>query len=234
MSRLQLAIDLLHAVARPGEVTGMARFDINPEGRLGLSVPAMRRIAKTLGRDHELAVALWETGIPEARIVAGMLVEPAKLTSSQMDDWVNGFASWDVCDQVCGSAFRTSPLAWSKVPVWAESNEEFIRRAAFALLATLAVHDKKANDERFMAVLPLIEAAAGDERNFVKKAVNWALRTIGKRNLALNSAAIETAQRIQQQSSRAARWIAADALRELVSEAVQARLLSRQYANQKK
>ena len=226
MSRLQLALDLLQSDARPGEVAGMARFGINPEGRLGLSVPAMRRIAKTLGRDHELALALWNTGLPEARIVAGMLAEPAKLTSSQMDDWVKGFASWDVCDQVCGSAFQASPLAWLKVAEWAESNEEFIRRAAFALLATLSVHDKKARDDRFTALLPLIETAAGDERNFVKKAVNWALRTIGKRNLALNSAAIETARRIQQQGTRSARWIAADALRELTSEAVQARLRS--------
>ena len=234
MNRLQLALDLLQADARPGEVAGMARFGLNPEGRLGLSVPAMRRIAKTLGRDHELALALWGTGIPEARIVAGMLAEPAKLTSSQMDDWVKGFASWDVCDQVCNSAFRASPLAWRKVSEWADGGEEYVRRAAFALLATLAVHDKKASDARFITMLPLIEAAAADERNFVKKAVNWALRTIGKRNLALNSAAIETAQRIQQQGTRSARWIAADALRELNSEAVQARLLSRQCANPKK
>ena len=228
MSRLQLALDLLQADARPGEVAGMARFGINPEGRLGLSMPAMRRIAKTLGRDHELALALWNTGIPEARIVAGMLAEPDKLTSSQMDDWVNSFSSWDVCDQVCGSAFRPSPLAWRKVPVWAERNEEFVRRAAFALLATLTVHDKHATDERFMAMLPLIEVAAADDRNFVKKAVNWALRTIGKRNLALNAAAIDAARRIQQQGTRSARWIAADALRELTSEAVKERLLSRQ------
>lgn len=228
MSRLQLALDLLQADARPSELTGMARFGINPEGRLGLSVPAMRRIAKTLGRDHELALALWGTGIPEARIVGGMLADPAKLTSSQMNDWVNGFASWDVCDQVCGSAFQASPLAWHKVSEWADGGEEFVRRAAFALLATLAVHDKKASDTRFITMLPLIEAAAADERNFVKKAVNWALRNIGKRNLVLNAVAIETARRIQQQSSRSARWIAAGALRELTSESVQARLLSRQ------
>lgn len=228
MSRLQLALELLQADARPSEVTGMARFGINPEGRLGLSMPAMRRIAKTLGRDHELALALWGTGIPEARIVAGMLADPSKLTSTQMDDWVKGFASWDVCDQVCGSAFISSPLAWVKVRDWARREEEFLRRAAFALLATLAVHDKESGDERFRAMLPLIEAAANDERNFVKKAVNWALRNIGKRSLALNASANETARRIQQQDTKSARWIATDALRELTSEAVQARLLSRQ------
>ncbi len=228
MNRLHLALDLIQADSRPGEVEGMARFGINPEGRFGLSMPVMRRIAKTLGCDHELALALWGTGIPEARIVAGMLAEPAKLTSTQMDDWVKGFASWDVCDQICGSAFRASPLAWRKVPEWAFSNEEFVRRAAFALLATLTVHDKKASDARFISMLPLIEVASDDERNFVKKAVNWALRTIGKRNLALNAAAIDAARRIQQQGTRSARWIAADALRELTSEAVQAQLLSRQ------
>jgi 3-methyladenine DNA glycosylase AlkD len=229
MSRLQLALELLHANARPSELAGMARFGINPENRLGLSMPAMRRIAKDLGRDHELSLGLWETGTPDARIVAGMLAEPSKLTSNQMDEWVKGFASWDVCDQVCGSAFMASPPAWSKVPEWAARKEEFVRRAAFALLATLAVHDKKASDTQFIAMLPLIEVAAGDERNFVKKAVNWALRNIGKRNLALNAAAIDTARHLQQQGNRSARWIAADALRELTGEAVQARLLSRRH-----
>lgn len=228
MSRLQHALALLQQNARPSELAGMARFGINPEGRLGLSVPAMRHIAKTLGHDHALALALWDTAIPDARIVAGMVAEPAELTSRQMDDWAASFASWDVCDQVCGSAFLASPLAWSKVPEWAGSSAEFVRRAAFALLATLAVHDKQVGDERFVAALPLIEAAAGDERNYVRKAVNWALRNIGKRNHALNAAAIDSARRIQQQGFKSARWIAADALRELTSEAVQARLLSRQ------
>ena len=224
MSHLQIALALLHNDARPAELAGMARFGINPEGRLGLSMPAIRRIAKTLGHDHELALGLWDTGIPDARIVAGMVAEPTKLTSDQMDAWVKGFSSWDVCDQVCASAFRASPLAWSKLPVWAARKEEFVRRAAFALLATLAVHDKMASDERFVAMLPLIETAADDERNFVKKAVNWALRNMGKRNSFLSAAVIESSQRIQQMDSRSPRWIAADALRELTSEAVQKRL----------
>ena len=186
----------------------------------------MRSIAKTLGQDHALATALWDTGIPDARIVAGMVAEPARLTSRQMDAWARDFASWDVCDQVCGSAFLASPLAWRKVPVWAGRQDEFVRRAAFALLATLAVHDKAASNAPFMDALNVIEAAADDERNFVKKAVNWALRNIGKRNQALNDAAIACARRIQLQGSRAARWIAADALRELSSVAVQKRLQS--------
>ena len=223
-NRLQAALKLLHEHARPGELAGMARFGIVGDNRLGLSMPAMRSIAKTLGQDHALATALWDTGIPDARIVAGMVAEPARLTSRQMDAWARDFASWDVCDQVCGSAFLASPLAWRKVPVWAGRQDEFVRRAAFALLATLAVHDKAASNAPFMDALNVIEAAADDERNFVKKAVNWALRNIGKRNQALNDAAIACARRIQLQGSRAARWIAADALRELSSVAVQKRL----------
>ena len=193
----------------------MARFGIVGENRLGLSVPAMRAIARTLGRDHTLALALWETGIPDARIVASMVADPKLLTSRQMDSWVKGFASWDVCDQTCLNAFSKSPLAWRKVAVWAQRKDEFVRRAAFALLATLAVHDKQAPDQDFITALALVEDSSGDDRNFVKKAVNWALRNIGKRNTALRSAAIESALRIQQQGGRSGRWIAADALREL-------------------
>ena len=193
----------------------MARFGIVGKNRLGLSVPAMRAIARTLGRDHTLALALWETGIPDARIVASMVADPKLLTSRQMDSWVKGFASWDVCDQTCLNAFSKSPLAWRKVAVWAQRKDEFVRRAAFALLATLAVHDKQAPDQDFITALALVEDSSGDDRNFVKKAVNWALRNIGKRNTALRSAAIESALRIQQQGGRSGRWIAADALREL-------------------
>ena len=222
--RLQSALKLLHENARPAELDGMARFGIVGEKRLGLSMPVMRSIAKTLGHEHALALALWETGIPDARIVAGMVAEPAQLTSRQMDAWTKDFASWDVCDQVCGSAFLASPLAWRKVSVWAKRQDEFVRRAAFALLATLAVHDKAADDFQFIDALPLIKAAACDERNFVKKAVNWALRNIGKRNQALNAAAMDCARRIQLQNTKSARWIAADALRELGSDAVQVRL----------
>jgi 3-methyladenine DNA glycosylase AlkD len=215
MSPLQTALQLLHQNARPGELEGMARFGIVGDDRLGLSVPAMRAIARALGRDHALALALWDTGIPDARIVASMVADPALLTSRQMDVWVKGFAAWDVCDQTCLNAFCKSPLAWRKVTVWATRKDEFVRRAAFALLATLAVHDKRADDQTFIAALGLTEAAACDDRNFVKKAVNWALRNIGKRNAVLRLAAIEAALRIQQQGTRPARWIAADALREL-------------------
>lgn len=214
----------LQAHARPGELAGMARFGIRPERRLGVAIPTLRSIAKALGRNHALALQLWATGIPDAQILASLLAEPERLTETQMDAWVDSFCSWDVCDQTCLNALRRSPLAWSRLTVWAARPEEFVRRAAFSLLAALAVHDRRAPDERFTRALALIEAASSDERNYVKKAVNWALRTIGKRNPALNAAAIASAQRIQAQGSRPARWIAADALRELGSEAVQARL----------
>ena len=151
--RLAAALALLQADARPGELEGMARFGIVGEQRLGLSMPSMRRIAKSLGRDHALALELWSTGIPDAQIVAGMVADPARLTSRQMDAWAGSFSSWDVCDQVCGSAFLASPLAWPKVAEWANHRDEFVRRAAFALLATLAVHDKAASNEQFIAAL---------------------------------------------------------------------------------
>lgn len=214
-TRLEAALALLQQKARPAELSGLARFGITGDGRLGLSVPAMRGIARTLGRDHALAQALWDTAIPDARIVASMVAEPALLTSRQMDAWVKGFAAWDVCDQTCLNAFVKSPLAWRKVDAWSNRKDEFVRRAAFALLATLAVHDKKADNAAFISALVRVEAAADDDRNFVKKAVNWALRGIGKRNAALRTQAIAAALRIQQRGSTSARWIAADALREL-------------------
>lgn len=217
--RRAAALAALRAQARPGELAGMARFGLNPTNRLGVAVPQLRRLARDLGRDHELASALWATAIPDAQILAAFIAEPVRFTAEQMDAWTRGMASWDVCDQACSNAFARRPdLAWTRVPVWAAlqgDGAEFVRRAAFALLAALAVHDKGAPDERFLAALPLIEAAADDERNFVKKAVNWALRQIGKRNARLLGPTIACAERLREQPSRSARWIAADALREL-------------------
>lgn len=203
----------------------MARYGIVGAGRLGLSVPVMRRIARELGRDHALALALWDSGIPDAQIVASMVAQPALLTLRQMDAWVATLASWDVCDQACANAFAASPHAWHKVRVWSRRRREFTRRAAFALLASLAAHDRQAGDARFLAVLPLLESAAADERNSVSKAVSWALRGIGKRNAALNAAAVQAARRIAVQPGRAARWIASDVLRELTGDPVRQRLL---------
>jgi 3-methyladenine DNA glycosylase AlkD len=214
----------LRALASQANVQGMARFGMSVDKRLGVAVPEMRRIAKAAGKDHAAALELWATGIAEARIVASMIAVPAQLTEEQMEAWVKDLDSWDVCDQVCMNLFEKSPLARRKIVEWSSREEEFVKRAAFALLACVAWHDKRATDEELIAFLPLIERCATDERNFVKKAVDWALRTIGKKNHRLNQAAIETARRIQHIDSKAARWIAGDALRELESDRVERRL----------
>ncbi len=224
MTSVQDVLDRLQSKARPEQLEGMAKFGMAIERRLGVSVPDMRRLAKEVGKDHKLALELWKTGIAEARIVAGMVGDAAKLTEEQTEEWVKGVNSWDVCDQVCMNLFEKSPLAWRKIGDWAEREEEFVRRTAFSLMACLAWHDKKASDDKFIELLPVIVRGATDERNFVKKAVNWALRSIGKRNLNLNGAAIDTAKQIQRLGSKAARWIAGDALRELESDAVQSKL----------
>lgn len=224
MASVEEVIKKLKAKARPDQLEGMARYAIVGEGRLGVSVPEMRKLAKEIGKDHRLALELWETGIPDARIVAGMVGEPEKLTEKQMEDWVKDFDSWDECDQVCMNLFDRSLLVVKKIHDWADREEEFVKRAAFALIASLAIHDKKAEDKKFINLFPVIKDGATDERNFVKKAVNWALRNIGKKNPPLNRAAISLAKEIQRMDSKAARWIANDALRELESDAVQQRL----------
>lgn len=227
MASLEDILKKLKAKARPDQVEGMARYGMSSEGRLGVSVPDMRKIAKETGKDHELALKLWNTGIPEARIVSAMIDEPEKLTEDQMEEWVKDINSWDVCDQVCMNLFEKTPLAWKKILDWSEREEEFVKRTAFALIACLAWHGKSIKDEEFIKLFPVIKRGAADERNYVKKAVNWALRNIGKRNPNTNKAAIETAKEIQQIDSKAARWIATDAIKELESEAVQKRLRNR-------
>ena len=224
MASVKNVLDELQSKAKPDQLAGMAKYGMTVERRLGVSVPDMRKLAKELGRDHRLALDLWRSGIAEARIVAGMVADPAKLTEGQMEEWVKDIDSWDVCDQVCMNLFEKSQLAWKKIIDWSEREEEFVKRTAFSLIACLAWHDKKASDEKFAELLPVIMREATDERNFVKKAVNWALRNIGKRNVRLNEAAISTAKEIQRLDSKAARWIAADAIRELESDAVQSRL----------
>jgi 3-methyladenine DNA glycosylase AlkD len=219
--------DVLRALtekANPGNLDGMARFGLTIEKRLGVSVPDMRRIAKTIGRNHQLALELWNAGIAEARIVASMIDDPGRVTEKQAEHWVRDFNSWDVCDQVCQNLFGKTPWAWQKIPDWTERDEEYVKRAGYSLIANLASHDKHATDERFIQLFPLLQRGATDERNFVKKAVNWALRNIGKRNRALNSATLALARDIQCMNSKAARWIATDAIRELASDAVQRRL----------
>ncbi|MGA7730983.1 MAG: DNA alkylation repair protein [Chloroflexia bacterium] len=209
---------------------GMARFGINPARALGVSVNDLRRIGrKVRGKDHALAGQLWDTEIHEARILASIVDDPRAVTEEQMERWVAEFDSWDLCDQCCGNLFDKTAYAWGKAVEWSGREREFEKRAGFALMAYLGWHSKDAPDERFLTFLPVIKREAVDNRNYVKKAVNWALREIGKRNPALNAAAIDTAREIlagaEAQGKRgASRWVASDALRELTSEKVQARL----------
>lgn len=203
----------------------MARFGIATWRALGGSnVPYLRTLAKRIGRDHRLAAQLWRSKIHEARILAALVDDPAQVTEGQMEAWAADFDSWDVVDNCCGSLFDKTPFAWRKAEEWSAREQEFVKRAGFALMAYLAVHDKEAPDQAFQRFLPLIEREAGDRRNYARKAVNWALRQIGKRNLALNRKAIATARRIHRTGPRAARWVASDALRELSSEKVRAGL----------
>jgi 3-methyladenine DNA glycosylase AlkD len=214
----------LQSKASATNVEGMARFAIVGDQRKGVSVPDMRKIARSIGKNHQLALDLWETGVPEGMIVAGMIADPDQLTEEEMENWVVDINSWDICDQVCMNLFEKSPLAEKKIFEWSGREGEFVKRTSYALIACLAWHDKEAEDEQFINYFPLISKGAADERNFVKKAVNWALRNIGKRNQNLNRAAIELARQIHEIDSRSARWIASNALRELESEKVQLRL----------
>jgi 3-methyladenine DNA glycosylase AlkD len=224
--RLTDAMSELAALGSPENRAGMARYGIKVDDAFGVSVYELRKIARRLGRDHELALALWETGTHEARILAAMVDEPSRVSDEQLEAWVADFDSWDLCDQVCSNLFDRTPDAYAKASAWAGREEEFVKRAGFALMAALSVHDKAADDASFLAFLGLVEREADDDRPYVKKAVNWALRQIGKRDRALNRAAIATAERVKAQGSRSARWIANDALRELLSDKVQRRLAS--------
>ena len=224
MSSLEDILVKLKKKARPDQLEGMARYGMAVERRLGVSIPELRLLAKETGRNHELALELWKTGIDEARILAAMIDDSQKLTEDQMEDWVKDINSWDVCDQVCMNLFEKSPLAWKKIRDWSVREEEFVKRTAFSLIACLAWHDKKMEDDKFIALFPVIREGATDERNFVKKAVNWAMRNIGKRNRNLNKVVVDFAKEIQRLDSKAARWIATDAIKELESEAVQRRL----------
>jgi 3-methyladenine DNA glycosylase AlkD len=217
-------IATLRSIGDPANVAGMARFGIDAERALGIRVTELRALARTLGHDHALAVALWRSGIHEARMLATLVDDPELVTETQMEAWVADLQSWDLCDGVCGNLFDRTPFAFAKALEWSRREEEFVKRAGFALMAWAAVHRKDLDDATFVAFLPRIEAEASDGRTYVKKAVNWALRQIGKRNRALNRRAIATARRIGRIDSRAARWIAADALRELESPAVRERL----------
>lgn len=206
---------------------GMARFAIRSENVLGVSVTDVRALAKRIGRNHSLALALWKTNIHEARVLTAFIDEPDRVTPAQMDRWARDFDNWAVCDSLCFHLFDKTPYAWAKVEQWSNDDREFVRRAAFALLASVALHDKTAADAPFLKSLPLVERAASDNRNFVKKAVSWALRGIGKRNQALNHAAVTLARRLSASDESVARWIGRDALKELTSTVVKLRLETR-------
>lgn len=209
----------LKSLSDPKAVEGMARFGINPKNTYGVSMPALRKLAKEIGKDHKLAQQLWSSRIHEARILAGLIDRIEDVTEDQMEKWVKDFDSWDVCDQVCMNLFDKTKFAYKKAVEWSSRKEEFVKRAGFALMASLAVHDKKAKDEEFLRLIPLIKKESTDERNFVKNSVNWALRQTGKRNKNLNKEAIKIALEIQKIDSKTAKWIASDTIKELRSKA---------------
>lgn len=225
----------LRALESAENRAGMARFGITVDNALGISVTTLRGIAREVLRPirrdadarHTLAAGLWASGIHEARILAALVDEPSCVTREQMEAWVAVFDSWDLCDQVCANLFDKTELAWDAAAEWTGRDEEFVKRAGFSLIAALAWHRTDADDGCLARYLPLIEREAGDERNFVKKAVNWALRQIGKRSTALNAEAVRVAERLLDSTSRAARWVGSDAYRELTSDAVRARLADR-------
>lgn len=222
-SRANVLLELKR-LASPKVRAKMAYFGVKVPKAHGISQPVLHALARRIGKNHGLAEQLWISGIHEARILATLIGEPDKVTATQMERWSREFDSWDLVDAACCYLYAESSPAWRQVEAWSNRNDEFVKRAAFSLLAYLSYKDKQAPDERFERFLRVIEREAHDERNFVRKAVNWALRNIGKRNSYLNRAAIRTGERIRRQESRSARWIAADALRELRSDAVQQRL----------
>jgi len=218
------AIEKLRSMAKPENLEGMARFGIKGDNRLGISMPELRKMGRSIGKNHEIALKLWNTGIQDAMILAVLIDDPDKVTEEQADNWVKDLNSWDVCDQLCLNLFDRLPFAGKKIREWSKRDEEFVKRASYALIACITWHDKKASDEMLAGFFPVIKSGAADERNYVKKAVSWALRNIGKKNLNLNKKALELAREIKNIDSRPSRWIASDVIRELESKAVQKRL----------
>lgn len=224
---VRVALEWLRAHSTQATLDGMARYAIPSDHALGVAMKDVKAFASQLGRNQELASGLWDTGVYEARLLASLVGDPAHITAAQMDRWCAEFDNWAICDAMCFNLFDRTPHAWNKVETWSGSDEEFIKRTAFALLWSLAVHDKAAQNVRFINGLVLIERAAGDTRNFVKKAVNMSLRAIGKRNRALNTAAVKVAHRLSGSPNATARWVGKDALRELTSASVIRRVDSR-------
>ena len=226
-AEVQAVLSSLERMGSRRDRENLARFGITASKAFGVSVANIRVLAKRLGRNHELAAALWETGWYEARMLTSFVDDPVRVTPSQMDRWCRDFDNWGICDTVCFHLFDKTPHAWVKVEQWSDNRHEFVKRAAFALLASLALHDKRAEDELFVRCLPLVERAAADERNFVKKGVSWALRLIGRRNLALNAAAVDVARQLLVSPDAPARWVGRDAFKELTSPLVMRKLAAR-------
>ena len=226
-ARVREALAWLSAQGTAANRAGLARFGITAQRTFGVSMTTMRPLARRLGRDHALALALWDTGWHEARLLATLVGDAAALTDSEMDRWCEQFDNWAICDSACMHLFSRSPLAWTRIRAWVGDEREFVRRGGFAMLASLALRRSRATDDQLLAALDLIEAGAADSRNFVKKGVNWALRQIGKRNLRLNGPAVDAARRLASSPVPSARWIGKDALRELTSPAVVGRLRAR-------
>jgi len=224
------ATEVLAQLQRKGSkrgIDGMARFGIVAKRAYGVSVGDIRALAKKIGRDHDLAAKVWKSGVFEGRMLAVFLEDPELVTSRQMDAWARDFENWADCDTACFHLFDKTPYAWRKIDEWSCRKEEFVKRAAFALLASVSGHDRTTADAPFLKALRLIEREAGDDRNFVKKGVNWALRGIGNRSAALHRAALATAMRLAASESSAARWIGKDALRDLNRPLVKARIARR-------
>lgn len=203
------------------------RYGIVTAKAYGVPMGLIQQLGKRLGRDHDLAQALWATGWYEARLLTAYVDDPARVTAAQMDRWARDFDNWGVCDTLCFALFDRTPHAWRKVEQWSRRRDEFVKRAAFALLASLALHDKQSPDAPFRRSLALIERAAGDERNFVKKGVSWALRAVGRRSVALNDEALTLARRLAASDDPAERWVGKDAARELGSPKLRQALAAR-------
>jgi len=217
----------LKSLGNPENVAGMARFGINPESAFGIKVTTLRKLAKDIGRDHQFALDLWDSGFHEARMLATIIDDPKQVTEKQMESWIKDLNSWDLTDGLAGNLLDKTPVAYEKAIEWSHRQPEFEKRLGFALMAWLPVHDKQAPDVKFEIFFPQLEAESDDDRIYVKKAISWALRNIGKRNLALNAAVIPIAENIAARGSKAANWIASDVLRELRSEKTQSRLIAK-------
>jgi 3-methyladenine DNA glycosylase AlkD len=222
--QVESALAALEKMSTRRDRDNLKRFGITAGRAFGVSMANVQALAKRLGRSHELAAALWDTGWYEARLLTSFVDEPARVTPGQMDRWCRDFDNWGICDTVCFHLFDRTPHAWKKVEQWHDKRAEFVKRAAFVLLASLALHDKRAPDTRFVEGLAFIEAAGSDERNFVKKGVSWALRLIGRRNQALNIQAVGVARQLAASPDPAARWVGKGAVKELTSPLVMRRL----------